>query len=201
LVGPERRFAATPSSVTGLRLGVTISQSQRAARALQLRARQTLGDEHARPRRAHAEGASMPPDHDHDPGKALRRVADELAIRNLLARVAQLADEGDLEDYLDPFTEDAVWGGAGLPERQGRAALRDAAAERRATGTAGPGTRTRHAVTTSPWTSGATSRSLFHFHGRTDAEPQLRMIGVWEDRLRRMDGVGKIAARRIVRDT
>ena len=54
---------------------------------------------------------------------ALRRLADEAEIRNLLARIAQLADEGSLDDYLACFTEDATWGGAGFPERKGHAAI------------------------------------------------------------------------------
>lgn len=130
-------------------------------------------------------------------------LADELAIRNLLGRVAQLADEGDLEEYLDLFTDDASWGGAGFPTRQGRAALRAGAEERRASGTAGPGSMTRHAVSTAVVEVAgdrATARSLFHFYGATDGVPELRMIGIWEDALARDDGAWKIAARRIVRD-
>ncbi len=130
-------------------------------------------------------------------------LADELAIRNLLARVAQLADEGDLDDYLQLFTEDASWGGTGFPTRRGRAALREGAEERRASGLAGPGSLTRHAVSTSVVEVAgdrARARSLFHFYGATDGVPELRMIGVWEDELVRDGSAWKIAARSIVRD-
>ena len=42
----------------------------------------------------------------------LRRLAtadDELAIRNLIARVALYADGPDVEAYVALFTEDATW--------------------------------------------------------------------------------------------
>ena len=42
------------------------------------------------------------------------RTAAELKIRNLIARIALLADQGDLDEYVDQFTEDALWG---FPER------------------------------------------------------------------------------------
>ncbi len=62
-------------------------------------------------------------------------VADELAIRNLLAKYGHLLDEGAPEDWAALFTEDGSWqrlnvplatlGGSGLPAemRSGRAVL------------------------------------------------------------------------------
>ena len=41
----------------------------------------------------------------------LQRVADELEIRNLVARLAQTADEGSLEEYAALYTDDAIWDG------------------------------------------------------------------------------------------
>lgn len=38
----------------------------------------------------------------------LQRVADDLEVRNIVARIAQLSDEGALDDYARLFTEDAV---------------------------------------------------------------------------------------------
>jgi len=32
--------------------------------------------------------------------EALQRTSDELEIRNLLAKIAQLSDDGDLDDYI-----------------------------------------------------------------------------------------------------
>jgi hypothetical protein len=68
-------------------------------------------------------------------------VADELAIRNLLARYGPLLDEGAPEDWAALFTEDGSWhrvntppaslGGSGLPAeiRSGRAVLTQMAKE------------------------------------------------------------------------
>ena len=53
----------------------------------------------------------------------LRRVADELDIRSIVARLAQYADDGDLDDYVDLFTEDAHWAMPGAP-RTGRGRYR-----------------------------------------------------------------------------
>jgi len=33
----------------------------------------------------------------------------DAAIRTVLARIAQLADTGDLDEYVTLFTDDAVW--------------------------------------------------------------------------------------------
>src|SRR5437868_14208117 len=57
----------------------------------------------------------------------LARVAAELEIRNLVARIAHLCDWGDVDEYINLFTHDAVWTmpdnpQLGLPadERRGR---------------------------------------------------------------------------------
>jgi uncharacterized protein (TIGR02246 family) len=52
----------------------------------------------------------------------IARVLDELEIRNLIARVAQLADYGDVEEYASLFTEDGSWEFPGGP-RHGRAGI------------------------------------------------------------------------------
>ena len=44
---------------------------------------------------------------------AVQRLVDEAEIRNLLARIAQLSDEGELDDYIACFSESAIWGGSG----------------------------------------------------------------------------------------
>jgi len=132
--------------------------------------------------------------------EALQRLVDEAAIRNLLARVAQLADEGDLADYVACFSEHATWGGAGFPERKGHEALLAGARERRATGTAGPGSRTRHLLSTAVVEvdgDRARARSIFLFYRDTTSEPKLDRMGVWEDRLERTPAGWKLAARTI----
>ncbi len=76
-------------------------------------------------------------------------------IRTLLARIAHLADTGELDEYLTMFTNDAVWA---MPEnplldmpassRQGQEEILAGARERRAAGVQGPGTDSRHVITT-----------------------------------------------------
>ena len=119
---------------------------------------------------------------------AVQRLIDEAEIRNLLARIAQLSDEGELDDYVACFSEAAIWGGAGFPERKGHAAILEGARERRATGTAGPGTQTRHLLSTSVVEvegDRARVRSIFLFYRDTKAVPRLDRMGVYEDSLRR----------------
>ena len=134
---------------------------------------------------------------------ALRKLSDELEIRNLLARFAQASDDGPLEDYLDCLLEDAVWGGSGFPERRGHAAIREGAEARRADGIAGPGSNTRHLLSTA-WIEvdgdAARSRSIFQFFGDTHATPRLQLMGVWEDEFRRTDRGWKLSRRTIVRE-
>jgi uncharacterized protein (TIGR02246 family) len=77
----------------------------------------------------------------------ITRVTDELAIRNVIARIARLADQGDLEEYVDQFTDDAVWNFPPGP-RKGRVDILAGAQERRASGTVGPGSGARHQITT-----------------------------------------------------
>ena len=130
----------------------------------------------------------------------IRDVADELEIRNLLARLAQLADDGELEEYIELFTEDAVWEGAALGQRRGRASLLEGARERRGSGVAGPGTNTRHVITTVAIRLGgdtAKSRSVFHYYTNTQAEPVLAIMGIYEDRFQRTPSGWKLAHRKI----
>ena len=113
-------------------------------------------------------------------------------IRNVLARIAQLADSGDLDEYLTLFTDDAVWGMPDNPsvgmvanERRGHAEIRAGAEERRASGLQGPGTNSRHVLTTIAVNveseSRATVRSYFLFFASTTTEPMLRTMGQYDD--------------------
>ncbi len=136
---------------------------------------------------------------------AVSAVADELEIRNLLSRLAQLADDAeDLDEYLQLFTEDAVWEAARFGVKKGREEIRVGAEERRAGGTSGPGTHTRHLITTSVIQvdgDAATGRSVFLYLVDTQTHPALSMIGVYEDILRRTSDGWKLAHRRIVSAT
>ena len=113
-------------------------------------------------------------------------------IRTLLARIAQLADTGDLDEYLTCFTEDAVWAmpdnpavGMTANEKRGHSEILAGAQERRASGVQGPGTDTRHVLTTIAVhvesEERATVRSYFLFVGTTSTAPALRTMGQYDD--------------------
>lgn len=131
-----------------------------------------------------------------------QRVADELAIRNLVARLAQLADDGELSDYIELFTEDAVWdGGPALGVVQGHPEILAAARQRRADGRSGPGTHSRHVVTTQVVElqgDRATSRAVFHYYTKTDAAPTLSIMGIYEDELVRTARGWRLARRLVL---
>ena len=75
--------------------------------------------------------------------------ADELQIRNLIAQMAQVADEcQDLAEYGALFCEDAHWEIKGQSAFRGREQIIAGAAQRRSEGLVGPGSHTRHVITT-----------------------------------------------------
>lgn len=129
-------------------------------------------------------------------------VADELAVRNLIAQLAQLADDGDLADYIQCFSEDAVWGGSGFGEKKGLEEIMAGAVERRASGTSGPGTHTRHVITTTLVSVGgerASARSIFHFYTSVNSTPTLQIMGVYDDEFLRGESGWKLSRRNISR--
>ncbi|WP_419918613.1 nuclear transport factor 2 family protein [Candidatus Poriferisocius sp.] len=124
---------------------------------------------------------------------------DDAAIRNLVTRLAQLADGGDLDEYVDLFTADARWEmpGANL---EGRESLRAGAVERRAAGNVGPGSNTRHVITTQVVTvdgDRAFSDAYWQFWVNTASEPSVALMGIYRDRLVRTDRGWKLAQRTI----
>lgn len=133
---------------------------------------------------------------------AIRRVADELEIRNLVAKLAQLADEGELDDYIELFTEDAHWdGGVALGSAKGHEEILAAARGRRASGRGGPGSHSRHVVTTATVDvqgDRATGRAVFHYYRNTDAVPELMLLGVYEDEFVRSQRGWRLARRKII---
>ena len=102
-----------------------------------------------------------------------QRLVDELEIRNLVARLAQLADMGDLDEYVSLFTEDASWEMPGAP-RHGRADIMAGAQDRRNSGTTGPESHTRHVISTllvqSDGSDKATADSYWLFYGNTTTD-------------------------------
>jgi 3-phenylpropionate/cinnamic acid dioxygenase small subunit len=130
-----------------------------------------------------------------------QQVADELAIRNVVARLAQLADMGDLDDYLKLWTEEASWEMPGAPPRKGHADILQGAKERRASGMQGPGTSTRHVITTLSveldGLDAATTDSYFLFVADTSTSPRLSIVGHYHDTLRRSADGWRMARRQI----
>jgi 3-phenylpropionate/cinnamic acid dioxygenase small subunit len=140
---------------------------------------------------------------------AVQRLADEQEIRNLVARLAHLADmDPDLADYLACFTDDAVWEFPGSQRDQlghsrteGKDQIAADRRKRRADGFQGPGTNTRHVNTTLAvrvdGSDTAEAESYWLFVGDTLGTPVVRSIGHYHDRFARTPGGWKLAFRQI----
>jgi 3-phenylpropionate/cinnamic acid dioxygenase small subunit len=134
--------------------------------------------------------------------------SQEEMIRSLLARIAQLADDGELDDYLDQFTADAVWSmpanpavGAPADTRRGREDIAAGVRARRASGLQGPGTATRHVLTTVAVSLDSTGRAhataYWLFFADTTSAVRLVSVGRYDDELRLEDGRWRLARRTI----
>ena len=124
---------------------------------------------------------------------------DELAVRNLVARVAQYADGPEVDAYVALFTPDAVWDMPGAP-RRGHAAIRAGSEERRAAGQIGSGSNTRHVVSTVAvrvHEDYAVADSVWQFYVDTASTPRLQLMGTYHDECRRIGHEWKLAHRQI----
>lgn len=140
----------------------------------------------------------------------LEAAADRTEIVDLVARIAQLADSGTVEEYIGCFTADAVWSltaAQGLPmEAQtvhGREAILAGVIERRAAGIQGPGTHSIHAVQRTTVTvdgDAAHADSIFLYYTHTDQTPTLVALGQYDDAFVRTEGRWLLAKRTIRRD-
>jgi 3-phenylpropionate/cinnamic acid dioxygenase small subunit len=139
----------------------------------------------------------------------LQRTVDEHAITKLVARIAQLADIGDLGEYAQCFADDAEWvlpagSGVGL-DAQLRSGLDDiiaGAQERRDAGIQGPGTHTRHVVSTVAVDvegDRARGRAYWRYYGQTDETPQLLTMGQYDDEYVRTPDGWRLRRRTITR--
>ena len=139
---------------------------------------------------------------------AQRRMAAELEVRNLLARVQHMVDRGTLEEYLALFTDDAVWTNPGDPsratpadERAGKAAIRAGVEERRAAGIQGPGTHSQHVNGTLAIRFEDDDRavvdSYFQYYTGIGSAPTLAVVGRYEHTVVRTPQGWKIARRDI----
>lgn len=130
----------------------------------------------------------------------MQALKDELEIRNLQARLAHLADDGDLEEYITLFTDDAVWESGSFGTKRGIEQIMQGAIERRQGGTSGPGAFTRHVLTTTMIEldgDRATGQSVFHFYTHTNETPVLAIMGVYEDVFKRTASGWKMHFRKI----
>ena len=137
-----------------------------------------------------------------DRDAAVDRLLAEQEIRNLIARLAHLADDGDIEEYLDLWTEDATWTAEGVPHT-GRDARRARIHAHRADGTQGPGTSSRH-LNTTLWVAvdsdEATAQSYYVYMRDATTAPHVARTGRYYDTFRRTPDGWKYAERRIVSD-
>ena len=141
--------------------------------------------------------------------QSFERVAAELEIRNLIARIAQLCDSGDVDEYLTLFTPDAVWAmpsnpQLGLPpdERRGRADIAGGVRKRQGFGLQGGGTNTQHVVTTLAVVvegpERATAKSYWMYIDETTTSPTLRCVGQYLDTFRCTDEGWQLERRTVV---
>jgi uncharacterized protein (TIGR02246 family) len=125
---------------------------------------------------------------------------DELAVRNVLALIAHHSDDGTLDAYGALFTEDARWEMPGTPVCDGRARIVTAGARRREQGVTGPGSHSRHVITTVAVTvdgDQAVAESYWQFYTATDTTPALRSMGKYRDTFRRTADGWRLRHRRI----
>lgn len=121
-------------------------------------------------------------------------MAERLAqgcVLNALARIAYLADTGEIDEYLSCYTRNAVWelaSSEGLPISgtvlKGHEAIRASVLERRAQGLQGPSSGTAHAISTTSITfegNSAHANSLFQYFTRKDGEVLLLSMGRYSD--------------------
>lgn len=130
------------------------------------------------------------------------------AVRDVIGRLAQLADSGSLEEYMTLFTADAEWVmpanpalGVSPQTRVGAADIRAGAEERRASGLQGPGTASRHVVHTISvdvrTASSAAAVAYWMFYVDTTTVPRLTSMGRYDDEYR-LDGCSWRLARRVI---
>ena len=132
----------------------------------------------------------------------VRTVADELEIRNLVARLAHLADGDDVDAYVDCFAVDGRWEHPSAP-RRGHADIRAGRLERVVDGSVGPGSGTRHVATTvEVHLDGdrATARSTWLYVTGTAGAPVVASTGTYDDEFTRTDHGWRIAVRHITID-
>ena len=129
---------------------------------------------------------------------ALRRLADELEIRNLLMRRTHLIDGDGIDAYVSCWTEDAVHETIGGPLDRGHAGMREHA-ERGRQRVVETGIRGRHVVTnlvvTLDGPDQATCESILTVMTDTQKTPSIVSLYKSRDSVRRTPQGWKVAYR------
>ena len=136
-------------------------------------------------------------------------MSDDGAVRTVLARVAQRADTGEVDEYVAMFTPDATWVMPAIPQsglapstRTGVGEIAAGVRERRAAGVQGPGTNTAHVVTTVAVSfedddTAIAESTWFFLVDTASASPRMQGFGRYRDTLHRRDGVWLLHRREI----
>jgi hypothetical protein len=122
-------------------------------------------------------------------------VADELAIRNLIARVARITDQWETPEQLAAqYVEDCMWHLEGIEPYVGREGIMRRAIEMRDAGVCGPGSVMRHIVSTPEVIpdpadpNSATVISFVAMGGMRDGKAAFEGYGQYTDTVRKVDG-------------
>lgn len=129
-------------------------------------------------------------------------VADQLAIRNLLAGLSHVADTGELTELSAYYTRDATWT-TSKAQAEGLSAVVAAHQAARDAGVAGPAAGTRHmlscvTVEVHEDRASAVARSYWTLAGARDGTLTILMMGEFSDELVPTPDGWRIA-RRVVR--
>ncbi|MER5181620.1 nuclear transport factor 2 family protein [Streptomyces sp. NPDC002896] len=131
--------------------------------------------------------------------EVIRCTADELAVRNIIAKVSLYTDGGDVDSYVELFAKDAVWEMPGN-QRTGHDEIRAGNVSGYAAGLLGPGTGSRHIVgTTAVDIQGdtATAESQWVFVSGGPGSPAISAAGHYLDTFRRTSDGWKITRRQL----
>ena len=142
----------------------------------------------------------------------VQRLADELEIRNIVAELTHLADtanDAELDRYFELLTDDATWAVLtdsevlGTQERTGHAAIREGVIQRRSEGLQGPGTNTRHLVSTMSVHFESADRALarcyWHYYTNTTSPaPTLALMGEYRNTFVRTPAGWKMTRREVI---
>jgi 3-phenylpropionate/cinnamic acid dioxygenase small subunit len=127
------------------------------------------------------------------------KTKDEVALCELVVRLADMADSGPIDDYMALFTKDAVWELKGAHIAEGADVIRAGAEQRWADKVTGPDSQTRHvAVPTSLEINAntATVISAFHFFDYSEKpEGALKATGMYTDTMLKQQGTWRLSHR------